>query len=290
MSKEGVAAMSLSTPAHPAERSIICVGKKESNPTAIRFAELITRALGMELILLHVTRKETPNAEETRILTTTRHYLRQAPDQVLHLPGDFKRVIFQELDPHAHELVILGTSGGLEGQSVPRLSRAVAEQIADSVLLIRNPPEALQRILICTGGHAGSNIVIERGLSLATRCGAAATILHVVSSSPSMYTGLQALNESLTDILQRETPLANHLRSAAAQVEHAGVKAELELRHGTVGEEILRAAELGEYDLIVIGAPEPGHLLDRLTLGRIGPQLLASAKSSVFIARTKPEP
>ncbi len=282
--------MSRSTPAHPAERSIICVGDKETDPAAIRFAELVTRALGMELILLHATRTETADQEESQILTATRQYLRQDPDQILQISGDFKRVIFEELDPRAHELVILGTSGGIGGQSVTRLSRNVAEQIADSVLLIRNPPEKLQRILICTGGHAGSDTVIERGLTLSACCGAEATILHVVSSSPSMYTGLKALDESLTDILLRETPLSKHLRGAAAQAEQAGIRASLELRHGVVVEEILRAAEVGIYDLIVIGAPEPHRLLDRLALGRIGPQLLASANASVFIARTDPEP
>lgn len=282
--------MSLSTPTHPAERSIICVGEKEADPAAIRFAELVTRALGMELILLHVTRTQAADNKESQILATTRNYLRQDPDQVLQITGDFKHVIFDELDPRTHELVILGTSGARGGQSALRLSRVVAEKIADSVLLIRKSPEELQRILICTGGHAGSNIVIERGLTLAACCGAEATILHVVGGSPSMYTGLKALDESLADILQRETPLATHLRSAATRAEETGVRASLELRHGVVVEEILRAAELGDYDLIVIGAPEPHRLLNRLAFGRIGPQLLASAKASIFIARTDPEP
>jgi nucleotide-binding universal stress UspA family protein len=282
--------MSLSTPSNPVERSIICVGEKGTDPAAIRFAELVTRALGMELILLHVTRSQTADQEESQLLAATRSYLRQDPDQVLQIPGDFKDVIYSELDPSAHELVILGAAGASGGSSIPRLSRVVAEQIADSVLLIRNPPEDLRRILICTGGHAGSDIVIERGLILAAKCGSEATILHVTSGSPSMYTGLKALDESLTDILQRETPLAKHLRSAAAKAEQAGVQATLELRHGAVVEEILRATEVGSYDLIVIGAPKPNLLLNRVVFGRVGPQLLASANTSVFIARTDHAP
>ena len=280
--------MSMTTPAHHSERSIICIGRKETDPAAVRFAELVTRALGMELILLHVTRSKTANEQEAAVLASTLSYLNHEPDQVLQVSGKFKHVILEELDPEAHELVILGTSEkpGPPGKS--RLSRIVAEQIADSVLLIRNPPTEIKRILLCTGGHPASNTVLERGLALASCCGAEVTILHVASSSPSMYTGLKALDESLADILQRETPLAQHLREAAARAKQAGIRASLELRHGVVVEEILRAAELGNYDLIVIGAPEPRRLLTRLTLGRIGPQLLTSAQASVFIARTDP--
>jgi nucleotide-binding universal stress UspA family protein len=282
--------MSITTPAGHSERSIICIGRKETDPAAVRFAELVTRALGMELILLHVTRAKTANEQEAHILSTTLSYLSHEPDQVLQIPGDFKHVIFEELDPEAHELVVLGTSAKPSRPGSSRLSRVVAEKIADSVLFIRNPPDQVKRVLICTGGHAASNTVLERGLALASCCGAEATILHVVSSSPSMYTGLKALDESLADILQRETPLAQHLREAAARAEEAGIQASLELRHGVVVEEILRAAELGNYDLIVIGAPEPRRLLTRLALGRIGPQLLTSAQASVFIARTYPHP
>ncbi len=278
------------TPARLAGRSIICIGRKETDPAAVRFAELVTRALGMEMFLLHVTRAKTPNEQEARVLAATLSYLAHEPDRVLQLSGKFKQVLIDELDPDVHELVILGTSAVPTRPGKSRLSRIVAEQIADSVLLIRNPPVEVERVLICTGGHAGSNIVLERGLSLASCCGAEATILHVVSSSPSMYTGLKALDESLADILQRETPLAQHLREAAARAERAGVRASLELRHGVVVEEILRAAEVGKYDLIVIGAPEPRRLLTRLALGRIGPQLLTSAQASVFIARTDPHP
>jgi nucleotide-binding universal stress UspA family protein len=266
-------------------RSIICIGQRGPDAAAIHFAELVTRALGLKLTLLHVRGRR---AADKDLIADTRRYLDQEPDQVIQARGDFKQIIQQELDPEEHELVVLGTSRGLGNRVATRLSQRLAERIADSVLLIRNPPSALKNILICTGGHPASNVVIDRGLALAAATGAHATILHVASGSPWMYTGLQALDETLQDVLERDTPLAKHLRQAAVRAEEGGVEAKLELRHGVVAEEILRAEEIGHYDLIVIGAPEPKRIFNRLALGNVGPQLFSSATCSILVARTDP--
>jgi nucleotide-binding universal stress UspA family protein len=268
-----------------AGRSIICIGQRGPDPSAVHFAETVTRALGMKLILLHVQGKQSAGED---LIAATRKYLDHEPDQVIRAQGNFEQIIKQELDPEEHELVVLGTSHGLANRVATRLSQRLAERIADSVLLIRNPPTELRNILICTGGHSASNIVIDRGLALAAATGARVSILHVASSSPSMYTGLQALDETLQDVLERDTPLSKHLRLAAERAEKAGIEAKLELRHGVVAEEILRAEEIGHYDLIVIGAPEPKHLFNRLALGSVGPQLFSSATSSILVARTDP--
>lgn len=266
-------------------RSIICIGRRGPDAAAIRFAELVTRGLQMRLILLHVLDEEEPGED---MIAAARSSLLTEPDQVIQVRGDFEDILQQQLDPAEHELVVLGTSRSAGDRAATRLSQRLAERVADSVLLIRNPPAEMEHMLVCTGGHEGSNIVLERGLKLAAATGARATILHVVSSSPWMYTGLGALDETLQDVLARETPLARHLRQAARLAEQAGVDARLELRHGMVAEEILRAEEMEDHDLIVIGAPEPRRALDRLALGSVGPQLFSSTNCSILVARTDP--
>jgi nucleotide-binding universal stress UspA family protein len=104
-----------------------------------------------------------------------------------------------------------------------------------------------------------------------------------------MYTGLPAVDEGLEEILSRDTPLATHLRAAAQLAEEKQVNARLELRHGVVIEEILRACEMGDFDLVVIGSPEPRRIFDRLALGQVGPQLLTSTKIPLLIARIEPK-
>jgi nucleotide-binding universal stress UspA family protein len=169
------------------------------------------------------------------------------------------------------------------------VSRRLANRIGDSVLIIQQPSPSIKHILICTGGHPASNLVITRGLQLGQALGSEVTILHVVTGVPTMYTGLPNVEEDLEAILSRDTPLASHLRAAAQLAEEMQVDAKLELRHGVVVEEILRACEMGNYDLVVIGSPEPRRIFDRLALGQVGPQLLTSTKIPLLIARIEPK-
>lgn len=96
----------------------------------------------------------------------------------------------------------------------------------------------LERILICTSGLEVADPVIEMGARLARPAHARPTLLYVTIPIPTMYTGLSAIEEKLTDLLQTDTPVAQHLR------------------HAVVSEEILREAQTGNYDLIILGASQ----------------------------------
>ena len=279
--------MNSTTPS--ADRAILCMSSSAPDPGAVHFAEQIIHAFGMQLILLYTPRDTTELTEGHRSLETTRQLLQAEPDGLIEIRGDLESVLAEELDPGAHELVILGTSAEGFDRRTAMMSRRLANRIGDSVLIIQQPPKAIQRILVCTGGHPASNIVIERGLQLGKALDAEVTILHVTTSMPTMYTGLPAVEEGLQQILSRDTPLAGHLRAAAKKAEENGVKAKLELRHGVVAEEILRACEMEDFHLLVIGSPEPRRVFDVLALGRIGPQLLTSVKIPLMIARIEPK-
>jgi nucleotide-binding universal stress UspA family protein len=272
-----------------ADRAILCISPKPPDPDAIRFAEQIVDAFRMQLVLLHSHRDTAELTEGHKSAETIQTILTKRPDELKEVRGTLEDVLQDELDPAAHELVILGTSMESYDRRSVLASRRLANRIGDSVLVIQQPPKTLKRILVCTGGHAASNLVIMRGLQLGAALNAEVTVLHVVTGIPSMYTGLQGIEEGLQDILSRDTPLANHLREAAATAEEMGVEAKLELRHGVVVEEILRAIEVGHYDLVVIGSPEPRRIFERLALGHIGPQLLTSAKIPLLIARIEPK-
>ncbi len=267
--------------------SIVCVGTLSPEPRAIQFAEQVSKALGFNLVLLHVP-EPGENAESGEsILNRTRELLTDAPQRSILENGDFEETLHQEVDREPYQLVILGTSCRDPEERLTKKSQRLASRLADSVLVMCDPPEKLRHLLISTGGHPGSIPVEDWGIRLARGSGAEATILHVVTDAPSMYIGLPALEEGLEDILSRETPLSQHLKEAVRKADSAGVGVKLSLRHGIVVEEILRACEKEHYDLIVIGSHEPGRILDHLTMGRIGPQLLSSVKTSVLIIRTE---
>ncbi len=269
-------------------RAILCMSAKPPDPDAIHFAESIVRAFNMQLILLHTHRDTAELSEGQPSLDAIQGLLKTPPDELKVMRGDLETVLKEELDPEAHELVILGTSSESFDRRTSIVSQRLANRIGDSVLIIQHPPKTIQRILVCTGGHPASNLVIDRGLQLGRAMGVEVTMLHVVAGMPSMYTGLPSVEEGLEEILSRDTPLAQHLRAAAKRANDMGVNAKLELRHGVVVEEILRACEMVDYDLVLIGSPEPRRVFDIVALGRIGPQLLKSSKIPLLIARIEP--
>ncbi len=271
------------------DRAILCMSSKPPDPAAIRFAEKIVNAFNMQLVLLHTHRDTAELSEGHQSVEAIQKLLQSPPDELKEIRGDLETVLTDELDPEAHELVILGTSIDSFDRRTSLMSRRLASRIGDSVLVIQQPSPTIQRILVCTGGHPASNLVIERGLQLGQALSAEVVILHVVTGAPAMFTGLPAVDEGLEEILSRDTPLATHLRSAAHLAEDMGVNARLDLRHGVVVEEILRACEMEDIDLVVIGSPEPRSIFERLTLGQVGPQLLTSTKIPLMIARTEPK-
>ena len=270
-------------------RALLCMSSKTPDPDAIHFAEQIINAFNMQLILLHTHRDTAELTEGQQTAEAIQQLLKTQPDELKEVRGSLESVLQEELDPEAHELVILGTSTESFDRRTAMMSRRLANRIGDSVLIIQHPSSSIERILVCTGGHPASNLVIERGLQLGQALNAEVAILHVVSGAPTMYTGLPAVDEGLEEILSRDTPLATHVRAAAQLAEEKQVNARLELRHGVVIEEILRACEMGDFDLVVIGSPEPRRIFDRLALGQVGPQLLTSTKIPLLIARIEPK-
>jgi nucleotide-binding universal stress UspA family protein len=265
--------------------SLIGIGRAQRDPNHMRYAEAISKAMGLRPVLFHVSSPDEPPEEGERLLATARAMLPSEDVEVLHVEGNVEDEILQELKRRPYQLLVMETSISDPDQPASQLSQRLANRAEVSVLLVRNPPERIDEILICTGGHPESTSAVSLGVNLAQAIKANATILYVASSTPSMYTGLPAIEEGLEQVLTRESPLSNHLKEAASIAEAAGVETKLELRHGVVAEEIVRACEVKPNDLVVIGAPKPGALIERVLLGRVAPQLITSCKCSTLIVR-----
>jgi nucleotide-binding universal stress UspA family protein len=100
-----------------------------------------------------------------------------------------------------------------------------------------------------------------------------------------MYTGLEAMEETLAELLQSDTPVAEHLRASARYFSELDIDAEMKLRRGVVPDEILREARLGDYDLIVIGPGEGDAPLRRLLVADVTPKVVERAPCPVLIVR-----
>jgi nucleotide-binding universal stress UspA family protein len=164
----------------------------------------------------------------------------------------------------------------------------VADKAASSVLVVRESGSEIGRILIPIGSQKLNRKLLETGANLARAAGATVTALHVTAPVPAMYTGLEGMEETLEEMLQTDTPIAQHLHWCAQYLAEMGVESEIEIRHGTVTDEVLRETLNGEYDLVVLGATEMEGPLKRMMAEKISPQVIEKAPCSVLIVKDTP--
>ena len=125
------------------------------------------------------------------------------------------------------------------------------------------------RILAATGGSYHSEVAVRFAAQLATRAGDLLVILHVRQQA-------SQANQSL----ERAQELAERW---AIQVEACS-------RKGHPAEEILREAEAGPYDLVVLGERQHHSLMTRFLLGSTAERVVEHAPVPVIIAKGEVNP
>lgn len=267
---------------------LICAeGMPYAIPT-VRFGGLIARLEGSPLTVLTVigSEDERPAAEST--LVQARELLDGLTVETKVREGAAAREIVAESQEGDYHLVVIGarTTTRLTDLLLGSVARQVINHAPVSVLVVRGEQPKLERVLVCTGGREIAEPVVRMGADLTRAAGAQATLLHVISPVPSMYTGLETIEETLPELLQTDTPAARHLRWGAEILHEHGLTAELELRHGVAADEILREAHQRHYDLIVVGAPDVDGWLKSLLMGDVTHQVVEHALCPVLVVRS----
>jgi nucleotide-binding universal stress UspA family protein len=257
-----------------------------ANPTAY-FARRIAGATGGRIVLLHVLGNKGRDATSERELDEALRILEGLEVETKTAAGPPAEGIIQEAKGAEYDLVILGApeKPTLAEHLLGSMAHMVLAKAPTSVLVVRGERAELARILICTGGKTYAKPAITEGVGLADALEAEVTLLYVTMAPPSMYTGLETMDEQLSEMLQTDTPEARHLRWASELVEGEGVRGELRLRRGAVADEILRETVVEDYDLIVLGAPLPKGPLREYLLGDVTKQVLSRSEISVLVVR-----
>jgi nucleotide-binding universal stress UspA family protein len=266
-------------------RALICIGDRSLDIESLQFTRKLIQAYDFQPVLFHAIPQGRSTQECDRLLQEANEILKFIEPEIFCVAGEPKKEIEREIKRKAYSLVVVGTTKRDPTLTPSPLSQYLANRISTSVLLVRNPPGEIQQILICTAGRPESENAIDWGLHLAEKTNTKATILHVVSSPPTMYAGLEEVEEDLSEVLARDVPLTKHLKAAASKAEAVGVDAKLELRRGLVIEEILRSTEVEAHDLVFLGAPLSGAIIQQILLGRVAPKILASTYRSTLIVR-----
>src|SRR5712691_626095 len=119
-----------------------------------------------------------------------------------------------------------------------------------------------ERILVAIDGSEGSQRAFEKAVELASLTGARLRALAIEGPLPAYAATIGEVDE-----VKREKDL--YFRALSARVreeaEAAGVELEVDVRPGHAAEVIVRYAESGAFDLVVVG--HKGHFLQDYLLG-----------------------
>jgi nucleotide-binding universal stress UspA family protein len=272
-----------------AMKMLICTIGSKRHKATLRFAQEVAKALSAEVTLLGVVDKKRKVDELGRVLDQVAQGLSEQglPVQVRVEAGNAEDVVVDELEATTYDLVALGALGKKRSHHsfLSSVALRIIERAQASVLVVKGDRPSLSRVLICASGTEHGHLSVWAGAALACGAGARATVLHVVNTMPTMYTGLEQMEETLTELLRSDTEMARELRWAAQVVKAECELSELKLRRGIAVEEIMSEARGGDYDIIVLGSSAAASGFVRALMGDLAREVVTRAQRPVLVVR-----
>jgi nucleotide-binding universal stress UspA family protein len=84
-------------------------------------------------------------------------------------------------------------------------------------------------------------------------------------------------------MLKTDTPFAKHLRKGVEILNEKVVASEVKIRHGVPVEEIVREAQLENYDLVIVGASGVKEGIKGRLLGNLTTKIVDQVKLPVLV-------
>lgn len=268
---------------------LICtIGSKQRKST-LRFSQEVARALAAQVTLLGVVYEKGKPEELARFLEKAADDLQELEieSRVRVEQGNPEDVVMGELKATPYDLVTLGALGTKRSHHrfLSSVAMRIIEKAETSVLVVKGDRPSLSRVLICASGTELGHLPVWAGAALACGAQAQATVLHVVDALPSMYTGLEQMEETLAELLQSDTKKSRELKWAAQVVKAECDISELKLRRGIVADEILLEGKNGDYDLIVLGSSRAAGGIVRALMGDLTREIVTRAERPVLVVR-----
>lgn len=237
-------------------KSLVCCRDIAHAERYFQFASSVLDALNSEVVLLCVGERMDSSIE--KVFEEMIQIFPKPPVERKVADFNFLDSLIAESKRNPYDLIVINS------QDQPTIEELLLGTVADrvikaaktSVLIVDHPSADIKNVLVSTGGHEMSDQTVNTGIAIAEKIKAKVTLLHVVASVPSMYAGLDRLDESLEEVLHTNTPLARHLKAKAADMKVKGIDARIELRHGLPSEEIVRASYIDKADLLIVGYSE----------------------------------
>ena len=270
-------------------KMLVCTIGSAQRKHTLGFASVVAVALSAEITLLGVVRQKSKIEDLGQKLMLDAQSLSEQgiPVQVRVEAGDAESVVMGEIESNTYDMVVLGALGQKRSRRklVDSVAMRIIEKARTSVLLVKGSRRDISRVLICASASEYGHLAIWAGAAIGCGASAKATVLHVVGPMPTMYAGLEQMEETLAELLQSETEMARELKWAAQVVRAECEISELKLRRGLAADEILQEGSEGDYDLIVLGSSLAGGGPFRALMGDLTREIVTRSQRPVLVVR-----
>ncbi len=265
---------------------LVCIRQMPYSEKTVRFAGLIAGLEEHPITLMTVIDNENVRSEAESGLISAIDLLKDMKVSTKIRQGAVLEQVLVEAGETDYRIIIVGAhiAAGLLDALFGSLTEKIADKAQSSVFVVKSDrPAEINKILVAIGGVKMNQRVVTEGARLARETNADVRVLFVTNPIPTMYTGLGEIEETLPELLQTDTPVAQHLRWSARYLADQEVEAEVEVVQGVAAEEILREAHQGDYDVIVLGQATTVGPLRRILTDQVTPHVVERAPCSVYV-------
>jgi len=254
------------------------------NHPPVLMGKIISSALGGTVDALVVVPKGGHEENGPAVAEQVVHDLGEIKPRILIEEGDTTSVIKKVIENNEYQLVIVNADRIVRLRKTVDVEPILIKQSEISLLITQNIKPKIHRILLCTACKEDDFSLIQQTSMLAASLGASITMLHVFAGAvPSMYTGLNQIDETVEELLQTDSSYAQHLRKGVEILKDSPIESEVKIRRGIPLEEIVREVQTENYDLVVIGSSDVQRGLKEMLLGNLTIKIIDQVELPVLV-------
>lgn len=267
---------------------LIYLDSEKYNHSPVLMGKIFAKATGGEINVLVVVPKGGHLENGDAVAEQVKLDLEDYSPRIFIRQGISREIIREELDRNVYELVIADTDRINRIKKNIEVDPILIKQSAISLLLTQQTKPKIKHILLCTGCKEDDYSLIDQASCLAADLDATVTLLHVFPGAvPSMYTGLEQIEETVDEMLKTDTPFAKYLRRGVEILKENYIESEVKIRRGIPIEEIVRETQIINYDLVVIGSTKVDQGLIEMLLGNLAIKIINRIELPVLVIGTR---
>jgi len=263
---------------------LITLGGDSYTHPPILIGKIIAKATGGSIEVLVVISKDDHIEDGKAIVDQVEMDLEGFSPRVLIKKGVQGEIVKQELEQDEYNLVIASADKIHRVRKSLDIDPIFLKSSEISLLLTQNTKPKLDSILICSACKEDDYSLIHQTARLAKDLGASITLMHVFPGAvPSMYTGLDEIEETVEEFLQTNTPYAQYLRKGVEILQDGRIESEVKIRWGIPIDEIVRETQMFNYDLVVIGSSNVNKGIKEMLMGNMTRKIIDQVELPVLI-------